>query len=241
MLATLFGMSWPERTISVDWGEGYRASALQLAIMPIYFGGVMLLFPFCACTASAPLQTVEIRTGFAQWKLLRGGIETYFRRKVIAGFVGSGLSVASAFLVHALIWAFIAMPSQPLLYGAHDIPYRANTIYFPWLHVLNGWPILLWMAMGIFLMGGIWGTLGLAVAWWMQDPLLAVSLPTFLYFLWNSNASALLGYRLPSAARIYNDQLTWPIAAEALLVNLIWFCMLVWLCRTALRKRLLNA
>ena len=66
------------------------------------------------------------------------------------------------------------------------------------------------------------GTVGLVVSMWVPDALLSVSVPTFLYFLWNSGSSRWLGYRLPSASRIYNDALTWPIVFEVLAVNFIW-------------------
>lgn len=240
MLLTLLSMSLPERIVSRGDEEQYRMSALQLAILPIYFGGVMLLFPFCACTAAAPQQTIEIRTGFAKWKIMRGGLNAYLRRKAIAGFVSGGLSVMLAFVAHAVIWALIAMPSQPELYGTHEIPYRPDTIYYPLVGIAHGWPVLLWKAGGIFVMGGVWATVGMAVAWWLADPLLAVSLPTFLYYLWNSPASGLLGYRLPSASRLYNDQLTWGIAAEALGVNLVFLALVLLTCRAALKRRALH-
>lgn len=148
MLLTLLSMSLPERIVSRGDEEQYRMSALQLAILPIYFGGVMLLFPFCACTAAAPQQTIEIRTGFAKWKIMRGGLNAYLRRKAIAGFVSGGLSVMLAFVAHAVIWALIAMPSQPELYGTHEIPYRPDTIYYPLVGIAHGWPVLLWKAGG---------------------------------------------------------------------------------------------
>ena len=240
MLLTLFGMSLPEWVVSVEWGAENRPSALQLALLPVYFGGVMLLFPFCACTVCAPMQAIEIRTGSIDLKMIRSSIRSYMFRKLSTAFVGSGLSLMLAFVIHAVFWALIAMPSQPLLYGSHEIHYQSNSIYYAWMHIANGAPILMWTASGIFLIAGIWGCVGMTVAAWMSDSLLAVSLPTFLYFLWNSSASGLLGYRLPSTSRIYNDQLTWAIAAEALIVNTIFFVILIAVYYAGLRRRVIH-
>lgn len=241
MFLTLLGMSLPERIISADWGDEYRISSLQMAIMPIFFGGVMLIFPFSACTVSAPRQTREIRSGYIQWCLLRGSAKGYALRKLSVNFLASGLSVSLAFFAHAMLWRMIAWPSQPLLYGTHEIPFAPGVIYGSWMEIAHGLPIILWMSMGMLVMGGVWGTVGLVVAMWVPDALLSVSLPTFLYFLWNSGASRYLGYRLPHAAKIYNDALTWPIVFEILGVNLVFMallCLLYWL---GLKRRAYHA
>jgi hypothetical protein len=238
MLAALFGLSVPEWFISWDWGTEYRQSALQQAIMPIFFGGTMLLFPFCACAAYASNQSEEIRTHFLEWKLLRGSTFIYARNKISANFIASGLSIAFAFLVHALIWRLIALPSDPIQYSAHEIPFAEDCIYQPWLNIMHGLPILLWMALGMAFMGGVWGTAGLAVAIWMPDPLLTISVPTFLYFLWNSSAtSVLLGFRLPHAGDLYNDALTWPIVFTSLWVNLTLLLVLALIYSIGLYRR----
>lgn len=228
MLAGFFGISAPEWAISWDWGTEYRQSALQQAIMPIFFGGTMILFPFCACITYASSQTAELRTSFIDWKLIRGSVPAYARNKLVANFIASGLSLALAFLVHALFWSLVALPSDPLLYSTHEIPFAQDCIYAPWLNILHGLPILLWMALGIAFMGGIWGTAGLATAVWVSDPLLTVSLPTFLYFLWNSSAAYLMfGVRLPYAGDLYNDALTWPMVFRSLWVNGIFLIILI--------------
>lgn len=242
MMLTLLAMSIPERITSVDWGDEHRASALQMALMPIFFGGVMLLFPFCACTVSAPRQTGEIRSGYIQWALLRGNARSYAIRKLSVNFLASGLAVGLAFFAHAMLWRAIAWPSQPLVYSQHEIPSFINdVIYAPWMEIAHGLPIILWMTMGMLLMGGVWGTVGLVVSMWVPDALLAVSLPTFLYFFWNGPSRVLLGFRLPSASRIYNDALTWPIVGEVLAVNLAFMallCLLYWL---GLKRRAYHA
>ena len=242
MFLTLLGMSFPERLISINSGEENRMSALQLALLPIFFGGVMLIFPFSACTVSAHRQTGEIRSGYIQWALLRGGARSYAIRKLSVNFLASGLAVGLAFFAHAMLWRAIAWPSQALLYSQHEIPSFINdVIYAPWMEIAHGLPIILWMTMGMLLMGGVWGTVGLVVSMWVPDALLSVSVPTFLYFLWNSGSSRWLGYRLPSASRIYNDALTWPIVFEVLAVNFIWMlllCLLYWL---GLKRRAYHA
>lgn len=69
MLACFFGMS--EWVVSVDWGDEFRASALHLSIMGIFFGGAMLLMPFCACLPYVTSQVDDILYGFLDLKLTR--------------------------------------------------------------------------------------------------------------------------------------------------------------------------
>ena len=218
MLFALFGMSIPQWLISTDWGAIHRSSALQQALMPVYFGGTMLLFPFSACVSYAPRQVDDIKTGFIFWRLARGGIGRYTRTHLLGAFFASGLAIGLAFLTHAALWSLIAMPSDPLLYSSHEIPYAADCIYLPWLTVLNGWTIIGWAATGMCIVGGVWGTIGLMVAQWIPDKLLSVSLSAFLYFLWNSQAwLQLFGVDLPHMSDLYNDALTWPMVRRSLL------------------------
>ena len=98
-----------------------------------------------------------------------------------------------------------------------------------------------------FLSGWLWGwplwaTVSLAVSVWIPDLLVSISLPTFLYFVWNSQAtSRMLGVQLPYAAELYNDALTWAMVKRSVLVNLA-FLVVVWIAYAiGLHRRLHNA
>lgn len=217
MFLSFLGLSMPEWVASRDWGVIGQPSALQLSLMPIFFGGVSLLFPFCVCTAFASTQVDEIRSGFMALRLIRSNTMRYALQQITTNFLVTGLCVGSAFFAHAALCHLIALPSMPELYGSHEIPFSADCIYAPWLCCLHGLPIVLWVGFAMALTAGVWSTLGLAVSVWIPDPWMTVSLPTFVYFVLNSRTIYLLtGIRIPYAADLYNDALTLPIVMQSL-------------------------
>ncbi len=217
MFLSFLGLSMPEWVASRDWGVIGQMSALQLSLMPIFFGGVALLFPFCVCTAYASTQVDEIRTGFMELRLIRSNTMRYAAQQLATNFIVSGLCVGLAFLVHAALCHLVALPSMPEIYESHEIPFSEDCIYYPWLSCLHGLPIVLWVSFAMALTGGVWSTLGLAVSIWIPDKWMTVSLPVFVYYVLNSNAIYLLtGIRIPYAADLYNDALTIPMVIQSL-------------------------
>ena len=217
MLLTFLGLSMPEWAASRDWGVIGQPSALQLSLLPIFFGGVQLLFPFCVCTAYAAQQVDEIRSGFMGLRLIRSNRFRYALRQLITNFMVGGLCVSGAFLLHAALCHLMALPSMPEVYESHEIPFSEGCIYAPWLSVLHGLPILLWIAAAMALTGGVWATSGLAVSVWIPDRWMIVSLPVFLYYVLNSRTVYMLtGLRIPYAADLYNDALTVPMVISSL-------------------------
>lgn len=77
MLTCFLGYSVPTWVFSADWGDEFREGALQLSIGGIFFGGAMLLLPFCASVSHAISQVDEIRTSFLNWKIIRSSIRKY--------------------------------------------------------------------------------------------------------------------------------------------------------------------
>ncbi len=217
MFLSFLGLSMPEWVASRDWGVIGQPSALQLSLMPVFFGGVSLLFPFCACTAFASKQVDEIRSGFMELRLIRSNTMRYAIQQLTTNFFVSGLCVGSAFLAHAALCHLVALPSMPEIYGSHEIPFSEDCIYDSWLGCLHGLPIVLWMGFAMVLTGGVWGTLGLAVSIWFPDKWMTVSLPTFVCFVLNSRTIYLLtGIDIPHAADLYNDALTIPMVIQSL-------------------------
>ena len=222
MFFSFFSMSFPEWLISRDWGEIGQPSALQLTLEPIYFGGVMLMFPFAACSVFAPQQVEEIQSGFVWERCIRISISRYGFEQLLRNFILCILCFSSAFLVHALLFHLIALPSDPELYDAHDIPYAPDCIYADWLSVFHGLPIILWSAIMVGLTSGVWGTLGLAVSAWIPDRLLTISVPTFIYYVFSAQSFLrLTGGILPHPADLYNDALTLEMIRRSFVYNVL--------------------
>ena len=238
MLLTFLGLSMPEWAASRDWGVIGQPSALQLSLMPIFFGGVSLLFPFCACTAYAAGQVEEIRSGFMTLRLLRSDTLRYAMRQLATNFLLSGACVGGAFLLHAAFCHLIALPSMPDVYESHEIPFAQDCVFAPWLGVLHGLPILMWVAACMALTGGVWATAGLAVSVWIPDKWMIVSLPVFLYFVLNSPTVYMLtGVRIPYAADLYNDALTVPMISQSLQYDALLLTLFTLIYGLGLRRR----
>ena len=224
MLICLFGMSIPEWVISVDWGDEFRQSALQQSIIGIFFGGVMLLLPFCACVPYATHQVEEIRTSVMHWKLIRGSVRRYATEKIIATALSGGTVVAMAFVIHAMIWNFIAYPCDIIAHPYHEIGFSPTSVYAAWYSTFYGLPMYLSMAIGIFICGAVWATVALAISVWVPDKLLTITIPACLYYLLSASIfRQLFGWNLPHPATLYNDALTWHDAA----LSLIEYCVIL--------------
>lgn len=218
MLICFLGMSVPEWIISTDWGDEFRQSALQQSISGIFFGGVMLLLPFCACTPYATRQVEEIRSSVMQWKWIRGSTVQYAAGKIVATAMSGGSAVALAFALHAIIWNLIAIPCDPIAYPYHEIMFDPASLYVNWYSYLYGLPMYCSMTAGIFLSGAVWATVALAITVWVPDRLLTVTIPACIYYLLSASVfNRLLGWNLPHPATLYNDALTIKMAISSLL------------------------
>ena len=111
-----------------EWIE-YRESALHLALGGIYFGGFMLLFPFCVAFSYATGQVDEMRSGMMQWRTFRSSIWKYVKLKVGAGMIVSACAAVVPFILHAILWYHIALPIEPEVYPNHAIYFSERFIY----------------------------------------------------------------------------------------------------------------
>ena len=96
---TLLGYSLSSWLNAISVGESmeYRESALSLSVGGIFFGGFMLLFPFCASVAHATSQVDELRSGMARWRVMRGSVARYVGVKAAASMLAAALATTSAF------------------------------------------------------------------------------------------------------------------------------------------------
>lgn len=195
----------------------YRESALALTLGGIFFGGVLLLLPFCAPMAHAVSQVDDLRSGMMQWSVLRGGIMRYALGKMTASFLAACISAFLAFALHALLWNVLAAPYDPIIFPNHEIGFWKESFFFEWSTILNGLPIILDVCLGLGFTAGVWAIVALATAMWVPDKLLAVTIPACIYKLWGSGLSYyLFGVHFPGPATLFNDSQTLTRVLEAL-------------------------
>ena len=120
---TLLGYSlayWIGCIIVGEWIE-FRESALQLSVGGIFFGGFMLLLPFCAALAHSTSQVDDMVFGMMQWEVIRSSIAEYVICKVKVCMCVSSLVTSSAFILHAILWNIIAVPVDPASYPSEFV------------------------------------------------------------------------------------------------------------------------
>ena len=140
---TLLGYSLSSWLNAISVGESmeYRESALSLSVGGIFFGGFMLLFPFCASVAHATSQVDELRSGMARWRVMRGSVARYVGVKAAASMLAAALATTSAFALHAVIWNGIALPCDPAAYAVHTIYFSEDCVYADLYTVCYGLPM----------------------------------------------------------------------------------------------------
>lgn len=207
--------SWIEST---GWGREYQPSALQQSVGGIFFGGFMLLLPFCATFSCVLLQVDEIRSHIYYYRAIRTNIRTYIVIKAVSSMVISALTVMCAFLVHAALWNMIALPCDPYTYPYHEIGFFG--LYGDWYKTAYGLPMYIEIAFGMGFCASTWSIVGLATAVWIPDPLIVITVPTIInYFLSYDVFYYFFGWILPHPADLYNDGLTADRLFQAVLLN----------------------
>lgn len=208
---TLMGYSlayWIGTNLAGEWLE-YRESALQLSIGGIFFGGFMLLLPFCAALAHSTSQVDDMCSGIMRWEALRSSVLKYVGSKVGTCMLVAAISTSSAFVLHAILWNNIALPVDPTAYPSHTIYFSKKCIFHNLYTVCYGLPVYVEMTLGIAFTASIWAVVALAIAIWIPDKLLTVTIPSFLYYLWNANVVYYFtGIKTPNPAILFNDGLT---------------------------------
>ncbi len=210
-LATLMGYSlayWIGAILADEWIE-YRESALHLSVGGIFFGGFMLLLPFCAALAHSTSQVDDICSGIMRWEAIRGSVFKYVKSKVRSSMLVAAVAASSAFALHAILWNVIALPNDPVIYPNHTIYFSENCVFYEWYTVYHGLPMYIEMTVGIAFTSSIWAVVALAIAVWIPDKLLTVTIPSFLYYLWDVNVVYYFtGIKMPNPAILFNDGLT---------------------------------
>lgn len=191
-----------------EWIE-YRESALHLSLGGIFFGGVMLLLPFCAALAHSTSQVDDMSSSMMQWGALRSSVIKYVRVKVGVSMITAAAATASAFVLHAILWNIIALPNDPSVYPNHTIYFSEECLFYHWYTICHGLPVYIEMTVGIAFTASIWAVVALAISVWVPDKLLTIAIPSFIYYLWNADVLFYFtGIRTPHPATLFNDGLT---------------------------------
>ena len=212
---TLQGYSVP---VFLSEPAEYRESALALSLGGIFFGSAILLLPFCSPMAHSVSQVDDLRSGIMQWSVLRSSVNRYVLRKTVSTFLAAAVSLGGVFAIHALMWNLLAIPHDPITYPAHELPFSEDTLFYGWSRFAYALPIYVHISLGIALTSGVWSITALAVAIWVPDKLLAVTIPACIYQLWSGGLSYhLFGVRLISPSTLFNDWQTPERVRQALI------------------------
>jgi len=196
----------------------WRSPALVKAVTPVWFGGFILLLPFCSAMACVPSQVEDIQSGFAQWQVIRSSVMRYIGRKAAVGMLGGFLVCAVSFWLHAILWNFIALPIDPVTYPEHE--QYLNGLFGKWYAIAYGLPMYVWIGCGAGLCGSMTALMGLAAAVWIPDHLIAVTMPVVIYFFWSYDLlNVMFGIQLPRPSGLYNSYVTWERTVQSLMMN----------------------
>ena len=187
----------------------YRESALTMTLGGIFFGGAILLMPFCAAMVTSPSQVDDMRSGIMEFYLVRSSFRQYIAQKLASAFLGGFLIGSIAFGLHAILWNLMAFPYDPITYPEHGGLFWPGTLFDQWAPICHGLIIYIEVMLGLGFTAGVWAVVGMATAVWIPDKLLAVTIPMCIYKLWSTGLSYyLFGFYLPDPSTLFNDAQT---------------------------------
>lgn len=217
----------------------YRASALELSLGGIFFGGLMLVLPFCAALPGALSQVDEVRSGFLYLRGIRESARRYVFTRTLSAMAAGAISLALPFILHCLLWHLIALPYDPTTYPDQEIIFY--DLYNDWSRIAYAIPMYAWIALGLATTGALWALISLAAAIWIPDKLVAVMVPLGICYFWSYGLfSHLLGISLPSPSGIYNDGLSWSRCFQTLVMYAIFGVSALAVYDIGVKRRLRN-
>lgn len=242
MFVCLLGYSIPGWFFAGDLELEWKESALQLSVGGIFFGGMMLLMPFCAAVSHAVSQVDEIATSMLRWRVLRGSVRKYAYVKIVACALSAACSIALAFALHAVVWNIIALPVDPSRYPGHEIGFADWCLYNQWYKICYGLPMYVEMTLGIAFSAAAWAVVALAAAVWIPDRLLVITVPSCIYHIWQVQLPYyFFKVYVPDPATLYNDALTLQSALECILAYAVVLALSIALYYAGLERRARNA
>ena len=217
-------------------------SAMYLCFIPVFFGGTILLVPFCAAISCSQAQADEMTSGNVRFRVLRCGFFRYSAGKMCAGMLAGFVSLGGAFAIHTLIWHLAAGPYDPVNRPDTVLQLVEGTVYQYYLQQPWAYGAYLPAILGFGITGALWAAVSLLCAVLMMDAVLAAVLPVLLYYLWKTNFTAyLFGFSLPDFTGLYNDGVFWPDYWQALIAHFL-LLVIVWIAYgIVLKRRIRNA
>lgn len=222
MFLCFLGYSIPSWLCTAELEMEYRESALQLSVGSIFFGSVMMFMPFCAAVAHSTSLVDEMKTSVMCWRVLRGSVKWYAIKKAIASALGAAIATSLAFIIHAVLWNIIAVPVDPIHYQGHEIGFSETCLFAEWYKIWYGIPMYAEIACGIAFSAAVWAVVGLAIAVWIPDRLLVVSIPACIYYMWHLQLPYyLFGINIPHPGTLYNDSLSVESALQCIVAYVV--------------------
>lgn len=172
----------------------YRPSAFIYALEPILFGGVIYLFPFCACL---PITDRNVDEQLSKKSALN---------RILYAFVSGGLAVSLPFLFHTILWNVLAIPVNPKQYESHSLQMFGllNDLY----DKLYGIPVYGIFFAGMFYSAGTYAVMHLLLRSAMKDRIVAFTVPSVLYFLWLKLSVTFAATFFPSPVDLFDEGIT---------------------------------
>lgn len=239
MLLCFLGFSLPTWIDRVAQGDRMLMDAFSQGFAPIFFGGAILLFPFCAAIPYATSQVEEIRTGFIYTKAIRCSVKKYASMKIIAVVLSAAAAMAVASLVHSLLWNIVAGAYNPSMRPDTEVVFGEGTVYDTLKDYPYAWPAFLHAALGFAISGAVWAMIALATAVWIPDTLLTVTVPVVIYYFWTYGLlRKIFGAGFPTPSALYNDGQYWWMYGRALIVNASILVIAIGIYYRGLKRRL---
>lgn len=222
--------------------DAFLMSAMDLCFTPVFFGGTILLVPFCAAIACSQSQVEEINSGNIQFRILRCGYLRYSGGKLLSAVLAGFAALGGAFAVHTLLWHLVAGPYDIVSRPDVEVSFAEGTVYYDFIQQPWAYGAYLHAIFGFGLTGALWAVISMLCAVLLADTMLSVSIPVVLYYLWKSNFTRyLFGFSLPDFTGLYNDGVLWNEYWQNLAVHLALLAVFAAMYFTALKRRIRNA
>lgn len=215
---------------------------MHLCFVPVFFGGSILLVPFCASIGCSQSQVEEINSGNIQFRIIRSDYLHYSAGKLLSAMITGFIALGGAFAIHTIIWHIIAGPYDIVARPDVKVSFAEGTVYYDLIQLPWAYGVYLHAIIGFGLTGALWAVISMLCAVLLADTFLSVSIPVVLYYLWKSNFTRyLFGFSMPDFTGLYNDGVLWNEYWRTLAVYLFILGITSIIYMAALKRRIRNA
>ncbi len=240
LLISYLGFSIPTFVESLKQDIQWRASALQLSLEPILFGGVVFMPIVCAWASYVPYHVEVMRSGFVSFCLIRSDWRKYAMRHITRAFFMGAAVVGGSFFLHAFIMNILATPYDVLRFPSQELPFMEGTFAFNMHKVCYGLPLYLTMTLCHGVFGGAWCLIGLSLSTWMKDSIISLSMMLCIKEFWIVFPRRILGKSFPSPSLLLYEDLTLYTLLLSLAVYVVVCCIAVVLYVWGLKRSVRN-